>query len=117
MHEPDQLSKDILNTVVLLNSRNGRLTDKYVKRVTKGGLLTRDENPESHFCVYFLPYNQKTNEVFIIHHKKSGLWLSPGGHIDKGEDLLRAVNREISEELGIVDFFSEKPMFARMLLP
>jgi 8-oxo-dGTP diphosphatase len=62
--------------------------------------LTRDENDKNHFCAYFLPYNPKTKQIFIIHHKKSGLWLSPGGHIDKGETVLDALKREIKEELG-----------------
>ncbi len=74
----------------------------------KEGALTRDENPQSHFCAYFLPYNPKNKKVFIIHHKKSGLWLSPGGHIDKGETLLEALNREINEELGVKNCFKEE---------
>lgn len=64
------------------------------------GKLTRDESPLSHFCVYFLPYHQQTQEVFMTHHKKSGLWLAPGGHIDEGEVLFQALLREIQEELG-----------------
>ena len=79
----------------------------YEKRMTEG-LFTRDENPQSHFCVYFLPYNSQNKKVFIIHHRKSGLWLSPGGHIDHGETLLEALNREIHEELGVKNFFKEE---------
>lgn len=81
---------------------------RFSKRVAQGR-LTRDENPDEHFCVYFLPWNPKTKEVFIIHHKKSGLWLAPGGHLDPGELPERAVNREIEEELGIPGFFSKLP--------
>lgn len=65
------------------------------------GELTRDECKESHFCVYFLPYDLATGTVLLVHHKKAGLWLSPGGHIDRGESLVQALNREISEELGV----------------
>lgn len=75
----------------------------------KKGSPTRDENPQYHFCAYFLPYNSKNKEVFIIHHKKSGLWLSPGGHVDKEETLFEALNREINEELGVKEFFGEEP--------
>lgn len=67
------------------------------------GKSPRDENPASHFCCYFLPYNPLTKNVFIVHHKKSGLWLAPGGHIDEGEELIQALNREIEEELGVRD--------------
>lgn len=77
------------------------------------GSLTRDENPESHFCVYFLPYDQAQRRVLLGAHKKSGLWLSPGGHIDRNESLLQAVNRENYEELGLKDVFPvlPKPFF------
>ncbi len=73
------------------------------------GMLTRDENPKSHFCVYSLPYNSEKKKVFIVHHKKAGLWIAPGGHIDKGEDLLQTLNREISEELGVKNAFKKQP--------
>ncbi len=76
------------------------IAGKFLVRANEN-LLTRDENPVSHFCVYFLPYNSKTKQVFIVAHKKSGLWLSPGGHIDRGELLVEALEREIKEELGV----------------
>lgn len=72
----------------------------FLQRIEQGNLI-RDENEESHFCVYFLPYNSDTQEIFITYHKKSGLWISPGGHIEKGETVLDALDREIKEELGL----------------
>jgi len=77
---------------------------RFIERFGEGN-LTRDENPESHFCLYFLPYNPEKKEIFIVHHKKSGLWLSPGGHIEKGESLLDTLGREIYEELGVKNAF------------
>ena len=71
--------------------------------------LTRDENPQSHFCIYFLPFDQQAKKVFIVHHKKSGLWLAPGGHVDQDEGLLETLNREINEELGVENFFQQLP--------
>lgn len=78
----------------------------FLQRIEQGNLI-RDEDEKSHFCVYFLPYNPDTQKVFITHHKKSDLWISPGGHIEKGETLLDALVREIKEELGL-DFDIEE---------
>ncbi len=73
---------------------------EFVSR-SKEGQLTRDENPYTHFCVYFAAYDPKSKEVFIGHHKKSGLWLFNGGHIDKGEIPKETLIREIGEEWGL----------------
>ncbi len=73
--------------------------EAFLRRVTEG-LLTRDENPQTHFCVYFAGVDPETTRVFIGHHKKSGLWLFNGGHIDEGETPAEALAREISEEWG-----------------
>lgn len=77
-----------------------RVYQKFFERLEQGG-LTRDENPRSHFCVYFSAYDFRTKQVFIGHHKKSDLWLFNGGHIDEGETMGEALLREIGEEWGL----------------
>lgn len=39
--------------------------------------------------------------VLLIKHKKLGLWLNPGGHIDPGELPHEAAEREFYEETGV----------------
>jgi len=74
------------------------IAEEFLRRAAEGA-LTRDENPFTHFCVYFAAYCNA--EVFIGHHKKSGLWLFNGGHIDKDELPGEALEREIGEEWGL----------------
>lgn len=93
---------DQIKEVINLSVCNQNVVDYWLKRLEKGK-LTRDSGNLSHFCCYFLPYNLPKKQVFIVHHKKSGLWLFPGGHIDEGETLMQTLNREIEEELGVLN--------------
>lgn len=97
MSYPEQ---EILGLIDLSRCPSCEIYLDYYQRIVAGS-LSKEENPDSHFCVYFLPYNPKRNEVFLVLHKKSGLWLCPGGHIDKDESPRTTLRREILEELGI----------------
>jgi 8-oxo-dGTP pyrophosphatase MutT (NUDIX family) len=99
--------QDEIRSIVSPSICNQEIADYWLKRLGKGD-LTRDEGNPSHFCCYFLPYNPATKQMFIVHHKKSGLWLSPGGHIDNGESLMQTLNREIGEELGVKEKIKEE---------
>ncbi len=77
-----------------------KISERFLERAKEGN-LTQDENPQTHFCVYFAAFDPLLKEVFMGHHIKSGLWLFNGGHINKGESLKRAVEREIDEEWGM----------------
>lgn len=83
---------------------------KFKKRL-KEVKLTRDENPISHFVCSFYAYDPQAKKVYIGNHKESDLWLSSGGHIEKGETSKDALKREIDEEWGINLDVSIPPMF------
>jgi len=40
-------------------------------------------------------------QVLLIQHRKLGMWLYPGGHIEPDEDPMQAVLREVAEETGL----------------
>lgn len=42
------------------------------------------------------------DSILLVHHKKSGLWLPPGGHIEKDELPHQAAVRECQEETGVL---------------
>jgi 8-oxo-dGTP pyrophosphatase MutT (NUDIX family) len=94
--QPKEAIKEILQEV----DAPPEIKQKYAERLAEDALV-RDENPTTHFCSYFLPYRLKDKKVFLQAHKKSGLWLSPGGHIDSGETPHEAAERELHEELGV----------------
>lgn len=98
-----------LHDLITTGSFDPETVNRFLARISEGRLV-RTENPVSHLSTYFLPYNSANQTVLLVAHKKSGLWLAPGGHIEPDESLLQTVNREIQEELGVSDFFPERPL-------
>ena len=45
--------------------------------------------------------------VLLLKHKRLGLWLQPGGHIDPGETPWDGARREAQEETGLEVSFAE----------
>ena len=40
------------------------------------------------------------SKILLLKHKKLGVWLYPGGHVDEGENPVQAAIREAKEETG-----------------
>ena len=43
----------------------------------------------------------RNNKVLLVNHRKMGVWLYPGGHIEDTETPDQAVIREVEEETGL----------------
>jgi 8-oxo-dGTP pyrophosphatase MutT (NUDIX family) len=70
------------------------------------------DTPPKHLVVYFIPVDAANRCLLLGDHRKSGLWLPPGGHVEDGEDPRQAVIREAHEELGIeADCADDRPFF------
>ena len=64
------------------------------KHFTATGFLVRDE------------------KVLLVHHRKLGMWLPFGGHLEPGEDPAQALLREAQEETGFrVEIVAEAQQF------
>jgi 8-oxo-dGTP diphosphatase len=71
--------------------------------------------PSPHLVSYFLLTDHDSGDVLLVDHRKAGLWLPTGGHVEPGEHAVTTVRREAGEELGIDAVFSavtgEHPLF------
>ena len=55
---------------------------------------------DRHFTASAFVLNDR-REVLLVHHRKLGVWLYPGGHIEPGETPDDAALRGVREETGI----------------
>lgn len=74
--------------------------------------IQKPDVPPKHLVSYFVLFDQQTRKVLLIDHIKAGLWLPPGGHVEKDENPKTTVEREIMEELFIsASFIQDTPFF------
>lgn len=88
--------------------------------IDAGSPLFRVEKPDippQHLVSYFVVFDEKYKKVLLVDHKKAGLWLPPGGHVEPNEHPKKTVERECREELGIsATFLREEPLFLTQAL-
>ncbi|MEM8993178.1 MAG: NUDIX hydrolase [Acidobacteriota bacterium] len=56
---------------------------------------------EGHLTASALVVDEALESVVLLHHKKLGRWLQPGGHCDGDANLAGVAWREASEETGL----------------
>jgi 8-oxo-dGTP diphosphatase len=72
--------------------------------------------PDPHLVSYFILLDQNVDQLLLVDHKKSNLWVAPGGHVEPNEHPQDAVKREIKEELGIAArFLFPEPFFMTVM--
>jgi 8-oxo-dGTP pyrophosphatase MutT (NUDIX family) len=55
-----------------------------------------------HFTASAFVLSPSRDALLLIHHRKLGLWLQPGGHIEPSDaSVLNAARREVLEEVGV----------------
>jgi ADP-ribose pyrophosphatase YjhB (NUDIX family) len=89
----------ILEFIERAQASDQRLKSRFRKLVQSGKYL-RGQSLE-HFCTYFAGVDMKAKKMFWGFHKKGGLWICNGGHLDADETVEQAVHREIGEEWGL----------------
>ena len=67
-----------------------------------------DGRPDKHFTT--TGFLVRDGKVLLLRHRKLGMWLPFGGHVDPGEDPVQALLREAREETGFeVEIIGEPP--------
>lgn len=86
--------------------------------IASGAPLYREDAPDvpyEHLVTYGAVIDPLHRSILLGDHKKSGLWLPPGGHVNAGESPGEAVRRELAEELGSAALrsltFAATPLF------
>ena len=62
--------------------------------------MHNDACMEKQFTASAFVLNRR-REILLVHHRKLGVWLYPGGHIHTNETPDQALMREVLEETGI----------------
>ncbi len=60
------------------------------------------EQPEAHFTASAIVVDEADERTLLVHHRKSGRWFQPGGHLEPGDETVAAgAVREAAEETGL----------------
>jgi 8-oxo-dGTP pyrophosphatase MutT (NUDIX family) len=107
--------EEIISALVPFDGIEKDHKEEVLAWIQSGAPLFRVEKPAippKHLCSYFVLFDEKAMKVLLVDHKKSGLWLPTGGHVDVDELPHQGAARECEEELGIQgDFWRDELLF------
>ena len=67
-----------------------------------GDPFTRGAWDPGHFTASAFVLSPDRQRLLLIHHRRLGAWLQPGGHVEpEDENLEAAARREVAEETGV----------------
>jgi len=107
--------KETLSSIVPFDKKEEEHLRFAKEWVNSGGGIFRiikPATPDPHLVAYFLLLDPLQGKVLLVDHKKVGLWLPTGGHVELDEYPKETVEREVFEELSIqADFLLSNSFF------
>lgn len=73
-----------------------------IERVGRGEDLSRRKDMLGHAVSSIMTLDRSRRRALLIHHRAYGLWIPPGGHLEKGWSLYLSGLRERCEETGLL---------------
>lgn len=61
--------------------------------------IAKPDRPPQHLVSYFALVDDAARKVLLVDHRKAGLWLPGGGHVEPDEDRVATVERDVLEDL------------------
>ena len=84
------------------NATEAAFVDRMLELSRADGACERAHFSPGHFTASAFVLSPERTDLVLIHHKKLGIWVQPGGHVEEADaDLLSAARREVLEEVGL----------------
>ena len=86
------------------NATEATFVERMLELSRAEGACERVHFAPGHFTASAFVLSPDRRDLVLIHHKKLGIWVQPGGHVEPSDDdLIGAARREVAEEVGLSD--------------
>ena len=90
--------------------REARFVARMLELCQAEAACERSHFSPGHFTASAFVLSPDRRDIVLIHHKKLGIWVQPGGHVEPSDpDLISAARREVLEEVGLGDLEPLQP--------